>query len=414
MDSRLNLRADFPLLAGKNGKNLVYLDSAATAQKPQVVLEAINSYYTTSNANVHRGVHALSEASTQAWEESRATVARFFGADVEELIIVRNTTEAINGVVYAWGERMITQGDVIVTSILEHHSNFVPWQMLAQKKNAVLEVVGVTPEGQIDTASLEAALKTHGKSVRLVALSHVSNVLGSKLDVEEVARLLKTYAPDARLLLDSAQAAPHLPINFHDLGADFLAFSGHKLYGPMGSGGLLVKKSLLTSGEFAPWLFGGGMIGEVRIQKTTFSDDLTDRFTAGTPDVASAVGLAKAIEYLQSLGWEAIQAHEHTLVEYALQRLQTMPEVTVVGPLSTNQRVGSIAFVYTGVHAHDVAQVLDSQGIAVRSGHHCAMPLHEQFAWGATVRASFGVYNSTEDIDRLVDGLKKVQAVFGT
>ncbi len=412
MSSRLNVRVDFPILSSGEGADLAYLDSSATAQKPQVVLDAIQQYYTTANANVHRGVHVLSERSTTMWEESKAKIAKLFGASSEELIIVRNTTEAINGAVYAWGERAITPDDVIVTSLLEHHSNFVPWQRLADNKKARMEVVGVLEDGQLDMASLESILKKHGKSVKLLSLTYVSNVLGVVTDVEAVGRLVGQYAPDARVLLDAAQAAPHLPIDFHAFPIDMLAFSGHKMYGPMGIGGLLVKRSLLESGEFAPWLYGGGMIGEVRIAQTTLNDDLGDRFTAGTPDVASAVGLGAAVEYLQSLGWENIQAHEREIVAYALESVHNLPDVRIVGPSSAALRVGSIAFTYTGVHSHDVAQILDSVGVAVRSGHHCAMPLHEHYGWGATVRASFGVYTTKEDIDRLVAGLKKVKTVF--
>ncbi len=412
MSFRLNVRADFPILSSGDGADLAYLDSAATAQKPQVVLDAIAQYYATANANVHRGVHVLSERSTTMWEESKAKIAEFFGASSEELLIVRNTTEAINGAVYAWGERAITPNDVIVTSLLEHHSNFVPWQRLANTKNARLEVAGILEDGQLDMASVESILKKHGKSIKLISLTHVSNVLGVVTDVAAVGRLVQQYAPGARLLLDAAQAAPHQPIDFHALPVDMLAFSGHKIYGPMGIGGLLVKRSLLESGEFAPWLYGGGMIGEVRIGETTLNDDLSDRFIAGTPDVASAVGMRAAVEYLQSLGWENIQAHEQEILEYALQAVQALPDVKLVGPSSAALRVGSIAFTYNGVHSHDVAQVLDSVGVAVRSGHHCAMPLHERCGWGATVRASFGVYTTKEDIDRLVVGLKKVKTVF--
>lgn len=414
MSSGVHVRADFPLLSSGKGASLAYLDSAATAQKPKVVIDALSEYYTTSNANVHRGVYYLSEQSTLLWEESKAAVAAFFGADQEELLFVRNTTEAINGAVYGWGEHVIQPGDVIVTSLLEHHSNFVPWQQLANRKNAQLQVAGVLDDGQLDMASLEYILKKNGKSIKLITLSYVSNVLGVATDLVAVGQLLHQHAPNARLLIDAAQAAPHVPINFHSLPVDMLAFSGHKLYGPMGIGGLLVKRKLLESEEFAPWLYGGGMIGGVRVNQTTFNDDLNERYTAGTPDVASALGLAKAARYIEDIGWKNIQTHETEILDYALSRLLAMPELTVVGPHASAQRVGSVAFLYNGVHAHDVAQVLDSSNVAVRSGHHCAMPLHEHFGWASTIRASFGLYNTTEDVDRLLEGLAKVRTVFGT
>ena len=406
--------SQFPLLQSGGGHPpLVYLDSAATSQKPRVVLHAIQDYYLTANANVHRGVHRLGEDSTQAWEKSRRTIAQFFGADEEEFIFTRNTTEAINGVAYGWADRQLRAGDLIVTSLLEHHANFVPWQEVCRRTGAQLAVAGVTEDGKLDLLDFEK--KMQQKNVRLVALPHVSNALGTVLPLSEIVQLVHAHAPAALILIDGAQSAPHLPVNFRQLNVDFFAFSGHKMYGPMGSGGLLVRRRILESGELQPWFFGGGMIGEVRLSGTTFADSLADRFTPGTPDVASAAGLAAACDFITSLDRKSLAEHEQRLVKYALARLSRHPAVRIVGPLDPDatDRTGSVTFLYRGVHAHDIAQILDSEGIAVRSGHHCTMPLHEHFGWPATVRASFGVYNTTEDIDALVASLAKVKKIFG-
>ncbi|MBP7875915.1 SufS family cysteine desulfurase [Candidatus Woesebacteria bacterium] len=408
------IKKDFPIFTQlSHGKPLIYLDSAATTQKPQVVIDAISQYYLTSNANVHRGVHHLSEVSTTVWEKSRATIAQFFGANVDELIMVRNATEAINGVAYGWADHNLSVGDVIVTTILEHHSNFVVWQEVARRTGCSVQVVGVTDDGRLDLSDLEKKLQL--PRVKLLAIAHVSNTLGTVLPLRKVVELVRQHAPGARILVDGAQSAPHLPINFHDLGVDFFAFSGHKLYGPMGSGGLLVRQALLDSEEMHPWYFGGGMIDEVHIGETTFAESISDRFTPGTPDVASAAGLAAACLYLSQIGMQQIAEAEQEIVEYALQQLSQIPQIQIVGPTqfeSTTDRVGSVTFLYEGVHAHDVAQILDSEGVAVRSGHHCTMPLHEQFSWPATVRASFGVYTTTADIDGLVAALAKVAKIF--
>ena len=406
MSDAQNYRDDFPILAQTiHGKRLVYLDNAATTQKPRHVIEAIQNYYATSNANVHRGVHVLGDKSTVALEKARNTIATFFGAKNEELILTRNTTEAINGVLYGWALHNLQEGDVILTSNLEHHSNFVVWQQACTLTGATLKVVPLTQEGQLDYEWLEANLD----NARLLALSYVSNALGVQFDIPRIVAAAKKSR--ARVLIDGAQAAAHLPIRFDSLGIDFLAVSGHKLYGPMGSGGLLVRSELLRTNEMQPWLFGGGMIAEVHEDTTIFNDDPTERFTAGTPDVASAVGLAAACDYISSIGLQKIAAHESQLVSALLEKLQALPQITVVGP--QQNRVGSVAFLYEGVHAHDVAQVLDSEGVAVRSGHHCTMPLHTKRNWIATTRASVGVYNTIEDIDACIHALLKVATVFG-
>lgn len=405
------VKKDFPILSRMvNGKPLVYLDNAATSQKPEVVIAAIADYYRTSNANVHRGVHTLSDESTQAWERGRNTISSFFGADPDELIITRNTTEAINGVAYGWGDGNLKEGDIILSTPMEHHSDLVVWQQLCQRTGATLQYLELTNDGLIDLDTLDSYLKN--SKLKLVALAHVSNALGTKNPVEEIIQTIKQKRPDVRVAIDGAQSAPHVPINFHHLKADFYSFSGHKMLGPMGIGGLLVRKDVLTSGEFQPWLFGGGMIATVERNTTTFAESAADRFTAGTPDVASIVGLATACEYLQKLDMKEVAEHDAQLVMYTLDQLQRIEDITLVGPLDPHLRIGSVSFIYRGVHAHDVAQVLDSEGVAVRSGHHCTMPLHTQFNWQATVRASFQVYNTTEDIDALVKALAKVKLIF--
>lgn len=400
---------------------LVYLDSAATSQKPQQVIDAISNYYQTSNANVHRGVHALSDASTLAWESARKKIGNFFGAQAEELIVVRNTTEAINGVAYGWGLDHIFAEDVILTTELEHHSNFVVWQQLAQRVGAQLQIMKLDAEGRIELEVLREQLKKYGLKVKLVSFVQVSNTLGVEQPLNEIVGLLnELYAKDDRpkILVDAAQAAPHQPLNFDTLNIDFLAFSGHKMLGPMGFGGLLVRRELLESEQVRPWLFGGGMISSVAVEHTDFHPDLAERFTAGTPDVASAVGMAAACDYLSQLQMKHVEQHDRQLVQYALEKLAQVPELQLLGPVEPKEanqqldRLGSVAFIYKGVHAHDVAQILDSQGIAVRSGHHCTMPYHVAQGWQATVRASFQVYTSKDDIDALVLGLAKVKKIF--
>jgi len=411
------IKKDFPIfqvIHPETQQPIVYLDSAATSQKPQVVIDAIGDFYRLSNANVHRGIHLLSEQSTEVYESSRSVIASFFGAKPSELILTRNTTEAINGVAYGIeqgdggdGLPKISAGDRIWTSQLEHHSNFVPWQQLCLRTGAKFEVIPIDEGGLVD---LEWMKKNIDKKVKIVAISWVSNVLGSVQDIEQIADLV--HGVGALLVVDAAQAAPHLPINFDKSKMDILAFSGHKMLGPMGIGGLLAKQELLASGAVKPWLFGGGMIGEVTNDVASFNHDLAERFTAGTPDVASVVGLAEACGYLDKLGMSQVESADIELVGYALGRLSEIKEVNLIGPLSV-PRIGSVAFLYEGVHAHDVAQILESQGVAVRSGHHCAMPLHSHFGWPATVRASFQVYSTKEDVDLLFAGLAKVRKVFG-
>lgn len=424
------LRSDFPILSKQiHGKPLVYLDNGATSQKPRQVIEAIVNYYENHNANVHRGVHQLSEESTQVFEDSRKVIANFFGADDEELVLVRNTTEAINAVAYGWGLDHLKKGDVVLTTQMEHHSNIVPWQEVCERTGAHLQFVKVDVNGRLDLSKLETESDKLKDTLKLVALTYVSNTLGTVNPIEKLVKIIRSQQPNdpttqPLILVDGAQAAPHMPIDFHKLNVDFISFSGHKMLGPMGVGGLLVRKKLLDVHAMKPWLFGGGMIESVYEDHTNFHESPQERFTAGTPDVASTVGLAAACNYLSKLGMDSVEKHDQELVKYTIAKLQEFSQIKIVGPLpSTTQqpnnlttvldRIGSVAFLYEGVHPHDIAQILDSEGVAVRSGHHCTMPLHTRFNWPGTVRISFQVYNTKDDIDVLVKALKKVKEVFG-
>ncbi|HEX9817935.1 MAG TPA: SufS family cysteine desulfurase [Patescibacteria group bacterium] len=407
------IKKNFPILdqEAHPGKPLVYLDSAATSQKPKQVAEAMSRYYLTDNANVHRGVHVLSDRATTIWETSKEKVAKFVGAEKDELIFTRNTTEGTNGIAYGWGDHNLKKGDVIVSTLMEHHANLVVWQELCKRTGAKLEVVGLKDEAELDLVEFERAVKQKG--VKLVAFVHVSNTLGTVNPVKELVGLVRKHAKGARIVLDAAQSVPHMPVNFHDLDVDFLVFSGHKMLGPMGIGGLVVKKELLESDEMRPWLFGGGMISEVHEQSAIYEDDLSERFTAGTPDVSSALGLATACDFLSKLGMENVMKHDFELVSYAFKQLSGIKGLKIVGPRpENNNRLGSVAFIHESVHAHDLAQILDSEGVAVRSGHHCTMPLHRACGWQATTRASFNVYSTKEDIDALVKAFDKVVKIF--
>jgi len=415
------IQQDFPILSQLvAGKKLVYLDNAATTQKPEVVIDAISEYYRTSNANVHRGIHTLGDTSTRLFEQSRQTIATFLGAHTDELIFCRNTTEALNGVAYGWADHNLATGDVILVSLQEHHSNLVVWQEVAQRTGAAVEFIALSVDGTLDLDLFALQIKHFNHKIKLIALTHVSNTLGIINPISEILYSIKVQFSSQnrpKIVLDAAQSVPHIPINFSSLGVDFLAFSGHKMLAPMGSSGLIVKKEILESGQMQPWLFGGGMIDSVTAEKTNFAESITDRFTAGTPDVASAVGLAAACEYLQKIGMHSVFEHDHELVSYTLEELKKFPHLTVIGPttagtLEKPERIGSVAFIYEGVHAHDVAQVLSNEGVAVRSGHHCTMPLHLHFKWQATTRISFQIYTTKQDIDDCIVALKKVATVF--
>lgn len=400
------LRADFPILATTvRGRPLVYLDSAATSQKPRVVLETLDRYYREYNANVHRGIYEIAERATAAYEAARATLARFIGADAREIVFTRNTTEAINLVAHTWARQHIGRGDVIVLSEMEHHSNLVPWQLLAQERDADLEFIPITDEGRLRLDVYDVLLRLRPK---LVAVTHVSNTLGTINPIREIVE--RAHAAGALVLVDGAQAAPHLPVDVRALGCDFYAFSGHKMLGPMGSGVLWARRDLLEA--MPPFLGGGEMIREVRLRRSEWNE-VPWKFEAGTPDVAAAVGLGAAAEYLMGLGMERVRAHEERLVAYALETLRrAVPAIVLYGP-PAEERGGVVAFNLPGVHPHDVAQVLDRFGICVRAGHHCTMPLHERLDVAATTRASFSVFSTPEDVDALAAGLQEVVALFG-
>jgi cysteine desulfurase/selenocysteine lyase len=403
----VTVRADFPILATTvHGKPLVYLDSAATSQKPLAVIEAMDEFYREYNANVHRGIYEIGERATQAYERSRAQVARFIGAsDSHQVVFTRNATEAINLVAYSWGRKNIGRGDAIVLTEMEHHANLVPWQLLVQEKDGDLEFIPITDDGLLRLDVFEVLLKLKPK---LVAFTHVSNTLGTINPVEELTRM--AHEAGALVLIDGAQAVPHVPVDVEAIGCDFYVFSGHKMLGPMGSGALWARRELLEA--MPPFLAGGEMIREVHLRRSDWND-IPWKFEAGTPDVAAAIGLGAAADYLRGLGMDAVRAHEHELVTYALETLgREVPGIELYGP-SADQRGGVVPFNLEGIHPHDVAQVLDRSGVAVRAGHHCTMPLHERLDLAATARASFNVYSTREDVDALVTGLREVQRVFG-
>ena len=400
------LRADFPILATRTstGKPLVYLDSASTSQKPRVVIDAVDDLYRTYNANVHRGIYEIGERATAAYEASRASVARFIGAaDPHEIVFTRNATEAINLVAYSWGRRNVGRGDAIVLTEMEHHANLVPWQILVQDVDGDLEFIPITDDGILRVDVFDVLLRLRP---RLVAFTHVSNTLGTINPVREMVEM--AHAAGALVLVDGAQAVPHLPVDVAELGADFYVFSGHKVLAPNGSGALWARRELLES--MPPFLAGGEMIREVHLRRSEYNE-IPWKFEAGTPDVAAAVGLGVAAEYLMAIGMDRVRAHEAELTRYALERLATVPGITLYGP-AAELRSGVVPFNIAGVHPHDVAQVLDRSGVCVRAGHHCTMPLHERLDLAATARASFNVYSTREDIDALVTALGEVVRIF--
>ena len=401
------LRADFPILDQQvHGHPLVYLDSAATSQKPRVVIETIDAYYRRDNANVHRGIYQLSERATAAYEGARAKVAKLIGvSDAREIIWTRNATEAINLVAYSWGRRNIARGDVIVLTEMEHHANLVPWQILAQEKDADLEFIPITDDGVLRQDVYDVLLRLKPK---LVAFTHVSNTLGTINPVEDMTR--RAHEAGALVLVDGAQAVPHLPVDVADIGCDFYVFSGHKALAPTGSGVLWGRRELLES--MPPFMGGGDMIREVHLRRSEWNE-IPWKFEAGTPDISAQIGLGAAADYLLDVGMDRVQAHEQDLVAYALDMLpREVPGIELYGPAS-ELRGGVVPFNLPGIHPHDVAQVLDRFGVAVRAGHHCTMPLHERLDLAATARASFGVYTTKGDIDALAAGLREVQKLFG-
>jgi cysteine desulfurase/selenocysteine lyase len=403
------IRADFPILSRvmRGGKRLAYLDSGATSQKPLTVLDAERDFLTTSNGAVHRGAHQLMEEATDAYEQGREDIAAFVGADARELVFAKNATEALNLVSYVLGDnrfhRAVGPGDVIVTTELEHHSNLIPWQELCRRTGATLKWFGLTPDGRIDLDSLDL-----DKNVKVVAFSHHSNVTGA---IGPVAQLVeRARAVGAMTVLDACQSVPHQPVDFHALSVDFAAFSGHKMLGPTGIGALYGRGELLDA--MPPFLTGGSMIETVTMDSATYAP-APQRFEAGTQMTSQVVGLAAATRYLNDIGMGAVEAHEAELVEAALEGLAGVPGVRIVGPMSLVDRGSPVSFVVDGVHAHDVGQVLDDEGVAVRVGHHCAWPLHRRFGVAATARASFAVYNTFDEVDRLVAGVRRAVEFFG-
>ncbi len=401
------LRADFPILTRevRPGVPLIYLDSTATTQKPLQVIQAMDDYYQRYNANVHRGVHTLAEEATAAYESARQRVAEFIRAPSNKgIIFTRNTTESINLVAQTWGRQNLQEDDLVILTEMEHHSNLVPWQILAAEKGIQLEFIPITEDGilQLDVYQKLLALQP-----KLVAFTHMSNVLGTINPAKEIVQM--AHQAGAVTLIDGAQSVPHFPVDVQDLDTDFLAFSGHKICGPTGIGVLYGKVNILN--EMPPFLGGGEMIKRVLL-RSFIPNELPHKFEAGTPAIAESVGLQAALEYVSSVGMDRIALHEKEIIAYALERLEEVPGLRVIGP-DARQKGGVAAFTFDGVHPHDVAQVLDQSGIAVRAGHHCAMPLHEKYNIPATTRASFYLYNTFEEVDRLVEGLYNVKQYFG-
>jgi cysteine desulfurase/selenocysteine lyase len=400
--------ADFPILAKptSRGKRLVYLDSAASSQKPQAVIDSLVDYYSSYNANIHRGVYELAERATIAFEGAREKVARFINArEAAEIIWTRNTTEAINLVSFSWGMQNLKPGDAILTTELEHHSNLVPWQLLAAKTGAELRFISAGADGELLLDDLEEKLS----GVKLVALTHISNTLGSIVPLEEIVPL--AHAAGAVVLVDGAQSVPHMKVDVQDLEVDFFAASGHKMCGPTGIGFLYGRRELLDA--MPPFLTGGDMIRKVRYTETTFNE-LPWKFEAGTSNIADAIALGAAVDYLTEVGMEWVRAHEIALTAYALERLVTLAArgLAVYGPARAADRAGVISFNLGDIHAHDLASLLDTEGVCVRAGHHCTMPLMDKMGWSATARASFYLYNSEDDVDVLMSALDKAAHVF--
>jgi cysteine desulfurase/selenocysteine lyase len=402
------LRAQFPALQQRvNGHPLVYLDNAATTQKPQAVLDALRGYYERDNANVHRGIHELSHRATEAYESARARTAAWIGAaEPAELIWTRGTTEAINLIALGWGLENLYEGDEVVLSVLEHHSNLVPWQLLSARAGVRLRFIEIDAQGEWMLDDLDALVS---EKTRVVALNHVSNALGTVNPVADVIAQVRTLAPEALVLLDGAQAVPHLPVDVSALGCDAYAFSGHKMCGPTGIGALWARRSLLD--EMEPWQGGGEMISVVEREQSTWAAP-PHKFEPGTPNIAGAVGMGAAVDWLGGLDRDAVVRHEQALVEYAIERLSELPGIHIFGPTDHARRSGVVSFLLGDAHPHDIATILDSEGIAVRAGHHCAQLVMKRYGVSATARASFYLYNTHDDVDRLVAGLHTVHGIF--
>jgi len=399
------VREDFPILARRiYGRPLVYLDSAATSQKPAAVIDAMDDYYRRYNANPHRGVYAISEEATAAYESARQRVATFINAaSTREVIFTRNTTEAINLVRYSWGRANVRAGDRILLTEMEHHSNLVPWQLLAKEVGATLEFLCIDDQGLLQLDDLERKLE----GIRLLAITHQSNTLGTINPIKAIVEA--AHRAGALVLIDGAQAVPHMPVDVRALGVDFYAFSGHKMCGPTGIGVLWARRALLEA--MPPFLAGGDMIKRVSLKEASWND-LPWKFEAGTPSVAEGIGLGAAVDYLSGFGMDAVRAHERTLIDYAMERLQDIPGITLYGPRDPELHGGAVSFTLPNIHPHDLATLVDREGIAVRAGHHCTQPLMDRLGVPATTRASFYIYNRADEVDQLVDGIQKAQKVF--
>jgi cysteine desulfurase/selenocysteine lyase len=398
------IRKDFPILSrSMRGRPLVYLDSAASAQKPQVVLDTISDFYSNHYANIHRGVYELSETATRLFEEARAKVQSLLhAAESREIVFTRNATEAINLVAQSYGRSRLEEGDEVLLTVMEHHANIVPWQMICEEKGARLQVAPINDAGELIIEELEALI---GPRTRLVAVAHVSNALGTINPVRHITEF--AHARGVPVLVDGAQAVPRFPVDVRELGCDFYVFSGHKLYGPTGTGALYARAELLEA--MPPYQGGGDMIASVSFEQTTYNE-IPFKFEAGTPDIAGAIALAAAIEYLEGIGLDRIAAHEHDLLEYGTELLSQIPGVHLIG--TAREKTGVFSFIVDGVHPHDVGTILDTEGIAIRAGHHCAQPLMDRLGVPATARASLGLYNNRSDLDRLAEAIRKVIEIF--
>ncbi len=400
-----NIRKDFPILSRKvGGVDLVYFDSAATSQKPQSVIDSIINYYSTSNANVHRGIHTLSEEATSLYEDARKKVAEFIGvSNPAEIIFTKGTTESLNRVAFTWALENLKKGDVILTTEIEHHSNLIPWQIVCERTGAVLDFVDFDVNEPITINHFKEKIN---KNVKLVAVTHASNVLGTIFPIKEISKL--AHEVGAVVSVDGAQAVPHFKVNIQSLGCDFYAFSGHKMLAPMGIGVLWGKKELLEKIE--PYEYGGGMINIVEKTTSTWAE-MPEKFEAGTPNVEGAIGLATAIDYLNEMGMENVRTHELEITDYALTKLSKVEGLTILGPKPVENRSGLVSFVVEGMHSHDIASILNTKGIAVRSGQHCTMPLHTKLNVSSSIRASFYIYNTKEEVDKLVEGIEFAKTI---
>lgn len=401
-------KSDFPILAQKvNGEPITYLDSGATSQKPQAVIDTLKDYYENYNANIHRGIYYLSEKATGAVDDAREKVVKFINANsTQEIIFTRNATESINLVAYTWARENLGEGDEIVCTVMEHHANLVPWQILVSKAGCKLSFVDISEDGILDIDDFTNSLNSKTK---LVTFTHVSNVLGTINPVKEMIKVVRQKAPQAKVLVDGCQAVPHMKVDVQNLDADFYAFSGHKMLGPTGIGVLFGKKELLE--ETPPFMTGGDMISEVHLNNSKWNE-LPYKFEAGTPHIEGIIALGVAIDYLTNIGMDNVEKIERELTSYALEELSKIKGLKIAGPLNPDLRAGLIAFTLQNVHPHDIAEILNSENIYIRSGHHCAQPLHERLKLVSTARASFYVYNEKEDVDRLIEGLEKVSETF--